>query len=113
MAKCELYYCMYYAILPLHVWTHLWDSCRPQFDPCQFCSKLFIKDKRVGKEINAKLNFDARKIIPPELFYSVASSNTLSSFVHVEFGPDKQRQKIMVFCIMRLSVPLTSYLKCI
>lgn len=104
---------MYYAILPLRVWTHLWDSCRPQFDPCQFCSKLFIKDKRVGKEINAKLNFDARKIIPPELFYSVASSNTLSSFVHVEFGPDKQRQKIMVFCIMRLSVPLTSYLKCI
>ena len=89
----EIYCRMFYSVLPFRVWNHWWSCCRSQFDKsiCQFCTKLQIKDKKVTKAITKKLKLDARNFFPPELYYGVVSNGLVSLFVHVEFGPDRQR----------------------
>ena len=89
----EVYDRMFYSVLPFRVWSHLWTCCGSQFDPnfCQFCTKLQIKDKKVTKEINKKLTLDTRNFLPPCLYYGVVYNSSISLFVHVEFGPDRER----------------------
>ena len=61
------------------------------FSIYRFCTKLQIKDKKITKEIIKKLKLDASKFFPPELYYGVISNGLVPLFVHVEFGPDRQR----------------------
>ena len=88
----ELYCRLYYSIPPFRVWTHVWNCCRSQYERsvCQFCTKLFIKNKKVDKDIRKRLTIDARKNIPSMLYYSVMSDG-LSLFAHVNCGRDRQR----------------------
>lgn len=89
----ELYCRLYYSIPPFRVWTHVWNCCRSQYERsvCQFCTKLFIKNKKVDKDIRKRLTIDARKNIPSMLYYSVMSDGLLSLFAHVNCGRDRQR----------------------
>lgn len=89
----EVFYRIYYSILPFRIWSHMWCCYRSQFDPsiCQFCTKLQIKDKKINTFITKKLNIDSRSLFPADIFYTVTRNRDVPFFVHVNFGPDKQR----------------------
>lgn len=89
----EIYYHLYYSILPFSVWSHFWNCCRSQYEPtiCQFCAKLLIK-KKVDQKIRKRLTINSRKNIPSVLYYGVISNDLFSLSVHVNFGRDRQRR---------------------
>ena len=91
--KKEIFHIIFFSILPFRVWFHFWCCCRSQFNPdiCQFCAKLRIKDRKVVNFINKRLVLDVRKLFPPDLYYTTACNSDVSLFVHVQFGPDRQR----------------------
>ena len=84
---------MFFSISPFRIWSQFWCCCRSQFNPdiCQFCTILQIKNKKVVNFINKRLVFDVRKLFPFDLYYTATCSNDVSLFVHVQFGPDRQR----------------------
>ena len=65
----EIYYRLYYSILPFSVRSHFWNCCRSQYEPtiCQFCTKLLIKKKRLIKRLEKDLQLIKEKIY--HLFY--------------------------------------------
>ena len=91
--KLQVYYCLYYSVLPFRVWSHFWSCCRSQYEPtiCQCCTKLLIKNKKVDKEIRKRLTIDSRKNMPSVLYYGVISNDLLSLLVHINCGRDRQR----------------------
>ena len=48
---------LYYSVLPFHVWNHLFLCERSQHlsNMCEYCTKLYIKNKIISDHINDKL----------------------------------------------------------
>ena len=71
----------------------MWCCCKAQYNPdiCQFCTKLQIKDRKIDNIINKKLTIDCRKYFPAPIFHTVTYNSEIQLFVHVRFGPDRQR----------------------
>ena len=45
---------LYYSVLPFHVWNHLF-LCERSESMCRYCSKLYIKNKKISDHINNNL----------------------------------------------------------
>ena len=45
---------LYYSVLPFRVWNHLF-LCERSESMCRYCSKLYIKNKKISDHINNNL----------------------------------------------------------
>ena len=75
---------LYYAILPFRAWNHLFLCDRSQFESnmCLFCTKIYLRNKKLSRLIEKKLTVDVLKHFPSQLSYGVISGGCVNLFVH-------------------------------
>ena len=75
---------LYYAILPFRVWNHLFLCVRSQYESnmCLFCTKIYLRNKKLSRLIEKKLTVDVLKNFPSQLSYGVISGGCVNLFVH-------------------------------
>lgn len=83
---------MFYGVLPNRVWFHFCFCSRSQLDlnTCQYCTMLPVRNAKINKYVNDKLNIDTR-LFPILLRSSVLYVSEVHSFIHTNFGKDRQR----------------------
>ena len=75
---------LYYAILPFRVWNHLFLCVRSQYESnmCLFCTKIYLRNKKLSRLIEKKLTVDVLKHFPSQLSYGIISGGCVNLFVH-------------------------------
>ena len=75
---------LFYAILPFLVWNHLFLCSRSQFESnmCLFCTKMYLKNKRLSAFIEKNLTVDVLDFFPVHLSYGIISGGHVHLFVH-------------------------------
>ena len=48
-ARKIIHHTLYFSLLPLRVWIHLFQCCRPQYESnmCLFCTKLYLTNRKI------------------------------------------------------------------
>ena len=48
-ARKIIHHTLYFSLLPLRVWIHLFQCCRPQYESnmCLFCTKLYSTNRKI------------------------------------------------------------------
>ena len=84
---------LFYAILPFRVWNHLFLCCRSQYESnmCLFCTKIYLKNKRLTASIEKNLTVEVLDFFPVHLSYGIISSGHVHLFVHSSIV-DRQKQ---------------------
>ena len=74
-ARKIIHHRLYFSLLPFCVWKHLFQCCRSQYesDMCLFCTKLYLKNKKICNVIEKKLTIDVLDYFPVQLTYGVIS----------------------------------------
>ena len=82
-ARKIIHHTLYFSLLPLRVWIHLFQCCRPQYESnmCLFC-KNFIQ--QIGKFVMLlkKINCWCFGLFPVQLTYRVISDGVVNFFVY-------------------------------
>ena len=82
-ARKIIHHTLYSSLLPLRVWIHLFQCCRPQYESnmCLFC-KNFIQ--QIGKFVMLlkKINCWCFGLFPVQLTYRVISDGVVNFFVY-------------------------------
>ena len=75
---------LFHAILPFLVWNHLFLCVRSHNEKnmCMFCTKIYIKNKKISEHINKKLFVEIDKCIPMQLQFGVVATKVINLFVH-------------------------------
>ena len=75
---------LYYAILPFRVWNHLFLCVRSQYESnmCLFCTKIYLRNKKLSRLIKKNLTLDVLKHFPSQLSYGIISGGCVNLFVH-------------------------------
>ena len=83
---------LFHAILPFRVWNHLFLCVRSHNEKnmCMFCTKFYIKNKKMSEHINKKLFVETDKFIPMQLQFGVVAAKDINLFVHTNVC-DKKR----------------------
>ena len=73
-----------HTILPFRVWNHLSLCVRSHNEKnmCMFCTKIYIKNKKISEHINKKLFVEIDKCIPMQLQFGVVATKVINLFVH-------------------------------
>ena len=58
---------LYCSVLPFYIWNHLflYKHSQYMYDRCKFCTKLFIKNKKISNHVNKKLFVAIGQFPPP------------------------------------------------
>ena len=82
---------LFHAILPFHVWNHLFLCVRSHNEKnmCMFCTKIYIKNKKISEHINKKLLVEIDKCIPMQLQFGVVAAKDINLFVHTNICDKK------------------------
>ena len=85
---------LFNAILPFRVWNHIFLCTRSQYESnmCLFCTKIYLRNKKVSKLIEKKLVVDVLGYFPGNLSYGIISDGTVNLFIHTSVNA---RQKIL------------------
>ena len=75
---------LYNAILPFCVWNHLFLCVGSQYESnmCLFCTKIYLRNKKLSRLINKNLTLDVLKHFPSQLSYGIISGGCVNLFVH-------------------------------
>ena len=75
---------LFYAIFPFHVWNHLFLCCRSLYasNMCLFCTKIYLKNKRLSASVRKNLTVNVLDFFPVHLSYGIISGGHLHLFVH-------------------------------
>ena len=87
LAKNVLMDKLYYSVLPLRVWNHLYLCERSQYmaNMCRYCTKLYIKNKKISDHINNKLFVEINQF-PIWLSPGVVVPRRITLFVHTNIA---------------------------
>ena len=74
---------LYYLVFPFHVWNHLFLCKRSQYmsNMCRYCTKLYIKNKKISDHINNNL-FVHMNEFPTQLKEGIWVTQKINLFVH-------------------------------
>ena len=89
----EIYSRLYYSLLPLRVWNHVFLCCRSQYERnmCLLFTKICLKNKKVIKSICKRMNVDCFDCMPPPLLDGVLIRGDVNLHVH---SRSQDRQKL-------------------
>lgn len=76
---------LYFAIMPFHIWNSTFLCCRSQYESnmCLFCTKIYLKNKRICKLIEKCLTVNVLDYFPVHFSYGVIiSGGSVNLFVH-------------------------------
>ena len=87
LAKDVLMDMLYYSVLPFHVWNHLFLCERSQYmaNMCRYCTKFYIKNKKISDHINDKLFVEINQF-PIRLSSGVVVARRINLFVHANIA---------------------------
>ena len=74
---------LYYLVFPFHVWNHLFLCERSQYmsNMCRYCTKLYIKNKKISDHINNNLSVHMNEF-PTQLKEGIWVTQKINLFVH-------------------------------
>ena len=91
--KKEIFNRLYHSLLPFRVRNHVFLCCRSQCERnmCLFCTKTYLKDKKVIKAICETLKVNCFDCLPPALTDGVIIRGDVNLFVHSSSSHDRQK----------------------
>ena len=83
---------LYFSLLPFRVCNHLFQCCRCQYENnmCLFCTKLYLKNKKICRVIEKKLTTDVLEYFPVQLSNGVIAHVVVHLLVHSSVS-DRQK----------------------
>ena len=83
---------LHFSLLPFRVCNHLFQCCRSQYESnmCLFCTKLYLKNKKICRVIEKKLTINGLEYFPVQLSYGVITHGVVHLFVHSSVS-DRQK----------------------
>ena len=87
---------MYHSILPFRVWNHLFMCNRLKYElnMCRFCTKTYIKHKKISYHINEKLFAQTDDYFPVQLRFGIVLAKNVNLFVYTNITPKNKVFKI-------------------
>ena len=84
---------LFYTILPFRVWNHLFLCCRSQYESNMslYCTKIYLKDKKLSASINKSLTVDRVDCFPVCISDGIIIGGHVHLFVHLSIA-DRQKQ---------------------
>ena len=82
-ARKIIHHRLYFSLLLFRVWNHLFQCCRKyESNMCLFCTKLYLKNKKIYNFIKSKLTINVLDYFPVQLTYGVISDGLVNLFAH-------------------------------
>ena len=81
---------LYYSVLPFRVWNNLFLCKRSQYGTimCRYCTKLYIKDKKISDHINKELYVQIDEFLV-QISQGVVAARWISLFAHTNIHARK------------------------
>ena len=83
---------LYYLMLSFRVWNHIFFCLRSQYksNMCLFCTKIYLRNKKVSRLIETKLTVDVLNYFPVQISHGTITDGHVNLFVHSSVN-DRQK----------------------